>query len=180
MRVWTVHWISAALVVAVLLTALPFTGLSILRPSPRLWASIHLTLGWTLAGFMLYRLLSLFLARGAWPRPGNPAGWRAILKISLLAVTIFITVTGTVIYRSSPLQRPALVFGLIEAGPIISLDHAMHLQVIALHRYASFLLAALLAVHLFLAFKRLTPNSRLPISWLWLVQALKLRPSPRL
>ncbi len=168
MRVWAFHWLSAALVLAMLLTALPLTGLSAFRPPARGWAGIHLTMGWTLAGLTLVRLAALPLARNAWPRPGNPSGWRSALKITLLTFVVLVIVTGTLVYRPAPLQKPVILFGLIEAGPIVNLDHALHLQLIAVHRIASYLLAAMLALHAGWALKPLTPASWLPISWIWL------------
>ena len=101
MKAWLIHWTSAALIAALLLTAFPLAALSILRPSPRAWPDWHLTLGWTLAALTVFRLAMLFPARAGslW---ATPFKLRATLKAALPTATVLVVATGTVIYRASP------------------------------------------------------------------------------
>ena len=165
MREWFTHWVSAALVLAILLTALPFAELAPLRPSPRGWAGLHLSLGWALAGLTVFRLAAMMFARGG--RRQRRRGWREGLKIALLATLLLVIASGTVIYRASPLKGGAYVFGFFEAGPLIGLSHSLHLQLLTFHRMATYALLALAAVHVALAFKRMSQSPALPIAWLW-------------
>ena len=121
--------------------------------------------GWVLLLVTVLRVLAL-LASDAHDAFANK-GVRAGVKIALLAALIVILAAGSVIYPPSPLQGHDLIFGVIETAPLLTIDHALHLQLLSLHRYGSFALAALLAVHIALAFIRPSPGTPVPITWLW-------------
>jgi len=163
-RRWLTHWLSALLVMFLLLTALPWAALSGLRPPPVLWPALHMSAGWVLLVLTALRIAGLCAgdARSAL----SPRGVRAAVKVGLLITLTAILGAGSFVYRSSPLQGPSVLFGFIEA-PAWLVSHALHLQLLALHRYAPVLLAALLAVHVALAFIRPAPSAPLPFSWLW-------------
>jgi len=163
-RRWLTHWLSALLVMFLLLTALPWAALSGLRPSPGIWPALHMSAGWVLLAVTALRIAALCAgnARSAFPA----AGARAAVKVALLATLTAILAAGPFVYRPSPLQGPSVLFGYVEA-PAWLVSHALHLQLLALHRYAPFLLAALLAFHIALAFIRPAPSAPLPFSWLW-------------
>ena len=167
MKAWLIHWTSAALIAALLLTAFPLAALSILRPSPRAWPDLHLTLGWTLAALTLFRLVTLFPAR-AGSLGAKQFNLRAALKAVLLTATVLVVATGTVIYRASPLKGSATIFGFIEAGPLITLSHPVHMQLLTFHRAASYALLFLIAAHVVFAFRRMGQARRLPIAWMWM------------
>lgn len=173
-RRWLMHWLSALLVLFLLLTAMPLAILAGLRPPLRLWNAIHLSAGWALLVVTLLRLLTLAAgdARDAFAN----GKVRAAVKIALLVTLIVILAAGSVIYRPSPLQGAAYVFGVFEATRLANIGHALHLQLLALHRYASFILAALLVVHSTLAFNRTSPEAAIPMAWLWRMR----RREPRL
>lgn len=89
------------------------------------------------------------------------------MKIVLLVTLVSILVAGPLIYRPSPLQGPTFIFNLIEAAPLVDIGHTLHLQLLALHRYASYVLAALLLLHIALAFRLPAPGAPTPMAWLW-------------
>jgi cytochrome b561 len=163
-RRWLTHWLSALLVVFLLLTALPSAALSGLRPPPGIWLALHMSAGWVLLVVTVLRMAALCAgdARSAF----SPGGARAVVKVALLATLTVILAAGPFVYRPSPLQGPTVLFGLIEA-PAWLVSHTLHLQLLAWHRYAPFFLTALLTLHIVLAFIRPARAARLPVSWLW-------------
>ena len=167
MKAWLIHWTSAALIAALILTALPLAALSVLRPTPRAWPDLHLTLGWTLASLTVFRLAMLYPARAGslWAKPFK---LRSAFKAALLTATVLVVATGTVIYRASPLNGGAMIFGFIEAGPLVALSHRAHMQLLTFHRAASYALLLLIAAHIVFAFRRTGPAERLPIAWMWM------------
>ena len=167
MRAWLIHWTSAALIAALIVTALPLAALSALRPSLRAWPDFHLSLGWTLATLTVVRLVLLFpvLKESHWAKPNK---LRASLKAALLVTTVLVVATGAVIYRASPLKGAAKIFGFIEAGPLITLSHPVHMQLLTFHRAASYGLLLLIAAHIVFAFRPMGLAGRLPISWMWM------------
>ena len=167
MRTWFLHWLSAGLVLAVLLASLPVSYPAWLV-SEKEWTSIHMSIGWTLVAITAIRLLLMLkpdrMARVRILRPRGPRAW---LKILLLFSLVAVLATGAVIYRPSPLGFSVYLFGLLKAGAIVDLGHATHMQVISAHRYLAYALAALYAVHAWLAFRRTSKAAILPVSWIW-------------
>lgn len=43
---WAIHWTSGLLLLALLLTSIPWAALEWARPTTRIWLDIHMTLGW--------------------------------------------------------------------------------------------------------------------------------------
>ena len=167
-RLWIVHWVSALLLIFLLMTSLPIAILEWLRPSPRSWMTIHMTAGWTLTIITAYRLAaSTYLSRFRTFLSSRNASSRTISRYVLLVLAVVVLMAGLVIYRPSPLAKPVYLFGFFAAPPLVNLPHEAHLQAIALHRYGRYVLVALLALHAFQAFFRTSPSGQLPIAWLW-------------
>ena len=168
MRTWLLHWLSAALLLTMLLASLPVPYPSWLLVSEKLWTNIHMSIGWTLVAITAIRLLLMLQPdRMARVRILRPRGARAWLKMLLLFSLVAVLATGAVSYRPSPLGFPVYLFGMLKAEAIVDLGHATHMQVIAAHRYLAYALAALYAAHAGLAFRRPSMAAILPVSWIW-------------
>lgn len=164
-RTWTLHWASAFLLLALLLTSLPWAAFEWARPATRNWLDIHMTFGWTLLAVTAYRLIF-----GSYVR--QLAGWKGVtagtfVRSILLVATVVVLVAGPFIYRVSPLVRPAHLLGFIPAVAFPSLPHGLHLQVIQLHRTGTYVLLLLLIVHVTQGFMRRGSLQARPVSWLW-------------
>ena len=176
MRTWLLHWTTALLVALMIFTSLPITYPNFIRIPPSLWMGIHMSVGWTLVAVTAVRLPLLVLPhRGGGVRIFRPRGFRALTKVVLLLSLAAILATGTVIYRSSPLAPRIYLFGLIEAGALASLDHAIHLQFIVTHRYLAYALAVFLIIHTYFAFENPARTGHVLIAWLWNRVSKKIR-----
>jgi len=60
---WALHWMTAALVLAVLSTALPLAALSAIRPAQGQWLYWHIAGGWLIAVLTLVRLVRYAIVR---------------------------------------------------------------------------------------------------------------------
>lgn len=168
MRTWLFHWITALLVAVMLLASLPIPYPDWVQLAPWLWMSIHMSAGWALVAVTAIRLLLLAAPnRRVGVRILRPRGYQAFTKIVLLTTLAAVLVTGSLIYRPSPLGFRIYLFGLIEAGALVKLDHATHLQFIISHRYLAYALTAFFSIHTYFAFDSPSRAGPAPISWLW-------------
>lgn len=168
MTTWLLHWTTAALVALMLLASLPIPYPDSIRVSPSLWMGIHMSVGWILVVITAVRLMVLALLR---PRGDvrifRPRGLRALMKVLLLASLAVILATGVVIYRPSPLSPRIYLFDLFQAGAVVNLGHAIHLQFIMFHRYLAYALTVFFIIHTYFAFENPSRSGPAPIGWLW-------------
>lgn len=170
MTTWSLHWVTAVLVALMLLASLPIPYPNFVRIPPSTWMAIHMSVGWVLMVVTAVRLLALALAlprRQGSVRILRPRGLRALMKVLLLVSLTVVLTTGTLIYRPSPLSPRIYLFGLLEAGAVVKLGHAVHLQFINFHRYLAYALAVFFIIHTYFAFEPPTRSGPIPISWLW-------------
>ena len=138
------HWITAAVAVGVLLTALPLDALSALRPGQASWLYWHIAGGWIVGAATVIRFARYATAGdfpSAWRRP---ASMLMILMLAFLAAGI---AAGLLAFRNPPLRAPLTVLGLFDAPVLFGGDHALHTVAIASHRWLSYSLAGLIALH---------------------------------
>ena len=127
-----------------------------------------MSVGWILVGVTAVRLLLLALPqRGGGVRILRPRGLLAIIKVVLLVSLAIILATGALIYRPSPLSPRIYLFGLFEAGAVVNLGHALHLQFIISHRYLAYAFAVFFIIHTYFALESPTRSGPAPIAWLW-------------
>lgn len=142
---WLLHWTSALLIVVLLLTALPLPVLSALRPGQGSWLYWHVAAGWMIGAVTLIRLTRYGLAKDF------PAielkGWQ-LAKPILIGGVVTLIVTGLLAFRNAPLRAPLEVLGLFEAPVLFKDNHSLHFASAQAHRWLSYLLAALLALHI--------------------------------
>ena len=168
MTTWLLHWITAALVALMLLASLPIPYPDFVHIPPSLWMGIHMSVGWILMVVTAGRFLVLALPqRGGSVRIFRPRGLRALMKVLLLVSLAVILATGAIIYRPSPLSPRIYLFGLFEAGALVNLGHAIHLQFIISHRYLAYALAVFFIIHTYFAFEKPSRSGPAPIAWLW-------------
>jgi cytochrome b561 len=168
MTTWLLHWTTAALVALMLLASLPIPYPNFVRVSPSLWMGIHMSVGWILVVITAVRLMVLALLRRRGDvRIFRPRGLRALMKVLLLASLAVILATGVVIYRPSPLSPRIYLFDLFQAGAVVNLGHAIHLQFIISHRYLAYALAVFFIIHTYFAFENSSRSGSAPIAWLW-------------
>lgn len=161
LKSWVVHWTTAALTVAILVTSF----LPQLAPSSRAGGmSVHLSLGWTLLLITVVRFSIALVQRPAWRLlPGA----RQVPAVGTLATLLGCAALGTLLFRPSPLGGKSYLFGLVPAPSLHWLDHGSLLWVLPLHRYLAYGLLGILAIHVLLAFIPHRKAGPLPIRWLW-------------
>ena len=144
---WILHWISALLVLFLLMTSLG-SGLGFTkRLFPNIWMDWHLSVGIALLAVTAIRLKTSKLWSGfyrvrTWY--GLGAGFtRSLLLISVSAVLV----SGLTIFQKPPLGRAGYLFGLYPMPTLIRLGHSFHNIVIELHISLACLVAGLVIVH---------------------------------
>ena len=142
---WILHWTSALLVLGIMLTALPLSFLSELRPGQDSWLHWHVVAGWTIGLVTLLRLARYGLARDF---PAfSMKGWQ-FAKDILLGVVVILIVTGFLAFRNVPLRAPLEILGLFEVPVLFKDSHSLHFTSIQAHRWLSYLSVFLLALHI--------------------------------
>ena len=145
--VWTLHWVSALLVLFLLATSLA-SGLGFTkRLLPAMWMDWHLSAGVVLLVVTAIRMKSsrpwngltrIFLGRG----------WDVqAIKPFLLFVLILVLLSGLVIFQKPPIGRAGILFGLFPMPTMVRLDHSFHSWAIDLHIALSFAAAVLVIAH---------------------------------
>jgi cytochrome b561 len=138
------HWITAAAALAVLLTALPSDWLSALRPGQGRWLYWHIAGGWVIAAATVIRFGRYVIVGD---RPAVREGAACILMLLMLAVLAADIAAGLLAFRNLPMRAPLTVLGLFEAPVLFHENHGLHWTAVSAHRWLSYLLAGLLAMH---------------------------------
>jgi cytochrome b561 len=149
---WLLHWTTAGLVIAILLTSLPIEALQSLPATGLSWIRTHIFLGVT--------VLAVTIARLPWKVIGPPRQRRSrgsfrmnwYFQWSLLILLLALSVTGLLAFQQPPLALPVRVFG-VRIAPPIALDHSMHMTFVSLHRWIAFAFPILLVLHIAQAFR---------------------------
>jgi cytochrome b561 len=164
---WLLHWTTAALVIAVLLTSLPLEVLEAFQATGLAWLRTHIGIGITILAITIARLCwkaiqaSLHVKRRrSSSRISRYSQW--YLLILLLALSV----SGFLAFQQSPLALPVRMFG-IRITPPLQLDHGLHMIFVSLHSWLAFAFPLLLALHIALAFRSQGSSNRMPI-WLML------------
>lgn len=140
----SLHWIIAAAVVAVLLTAVPSVSLSALRPGQSEWLYWHIAGGWAIVTATVIRFGRYAIVGDG---PSARQGAASILMLLMLVVLAAVIVAGLLAFRNPPLRAPLRVLGLFEAPVLFRENHALHWTAVLTHRWLSYLLVGLLAMH---------------------------------
>ena len=146
--VWSLHWVSALLVLYLLATSLT-SGLGLSqRISLGNWMNWHLSSGIALLVITIIRLWTSNLWRGLFRVFAFRKSETGTTK-SILLLTVFVTgVTGLTIFQKSPFGGVGLVFGAFPMLTLIRLNHSVHNLVIDLHIALASAIAAVVIVHI--------------------------------
>lgn len=151
--VWLLHWVSAILVLFLLLSVA--SGLGLMPRLPANWMNLHLSAGVTLLALSLVRLLT---SRASIYRVGT---WKSsiaargrILQGVLLLLVLTTGVTGLLIYQAPALGRGNVLFGSVPMPTLVRLDHTLHGKIILAHIVLSLVLLVILVLHVLMALRR--------------------------
>jgi len=150
----TVHWLTAALVVAQFAIAWITEDLD--KPVRGFWMMGHKSIGLTILVITLVRL-GVRLFHPALPLPANTPGWQKIAArgshILLYILLIGMPLLGWIASTAS--QRPILYFGLFTWPdlPFVPHERAISKLVMGWHEVGAWMLLAIVAVHLLAAIK---------------------------
>ena len=153
----SLHWITAAAVVAVLLTAVPSDSLSALRPGQGGWLYWHIAGGWLIAAATVFRFGRYAIVGDG---PAARQGAASILMLVMLVVLAAVIAAGLLAFRNPPMRAPLTVLGFFEAPVLFRENHALHWTAVLTHRWLSYLLAGLLAMHAPVGLLNLSRRSR--------------------
>lgn len=169
---WLLHWATAGLVLAVLLTSLPLEVLRSVQSAGLSWTRTHIIIGVTILAVtvarLAWRLVNMRRAAAGRRQVRSRAAWG--LQWSLLILLLVISVTGLLAFQPSPLAPPVKLLGFSIASPF-RLDHNAHMMFVSLHRWLAIGFPVLLALHIAQAFKREAPSGRTLIwrmAWPWM------------
>lgn len=171
--IWLLHWATAGLVVAILLTSLPFEALQWFQVAGLAWTRTHIVLGTAILGITIARLVWRVVhpsaqrvasrRRRRWHIGRSLHWWLLILLLAL-------SITGLLAFQQSPLAPPVKILGIKVVLPF-KLEHGMHMVFVSLHRWIAFAFPVFLALHVARAFKPEASSGRMLIwrmLWPWL------------
>ncbi len=170
LMVWLLHWVSAILVLYLLLTSLT-SGLGVSqRVSAANWMDWHLSAG-----------IAVFVTSAIRLWTSNP--WKNLVCVfrskepatgaikSILLLTVFATaITGLTIYQKSPFGKSAIIFEVFPMPTLIRLNHSVHNVVIDIHIALALIIAALIVMHVIDGFRKnaMSGKSRFAtMAWPW-------------
>lgn len=168
--VWTLHWISALLVLFLLATSVA-SGLGFTkRLMPAMWMDWHLSAGVALLALTAIRMKTSHPWIGlahvfTYGRPGAEA-----IRSGLLLGVFAALLSGLIIFQKPPFGRTGYLFGLFPMPTLVRLDHSVHYVIIDLHIALSCLIAGLIVAHVFKGMLRAPAGGRPRIAtmlWPW-------------
>lgn len=143
------HWLTLILIAAQFVIASPMQDETRILVERFELYQLHKSIGLTVAGFVVARLLLRLLVR-----PPAPANESRLLRLAsdgvhagLYLCVIVLPVTGLLMAAASPIQVPTLYFGLFQVPHPIGPDKATYELMLRLHDWAGNALLALGAVH---------------------------------
>lgn len=142
------HWLTLVLIVAQFLIAGPMRDETRNLIERFELYQLHKSIGLTVAGFVVGRLLLRLIVRA--PPPANDGLLRLAsdaVHAGLYLCVIALPVTGLLMAAASPIQIPTLYFGLFSVPHPIGPDKATYELMLRLHDWAGNILLALGAVH---------------------------------
>lgn len=169
--IWALHWISAILMIFLLLSV--GSGLNLVPRFPANWMNLHLSAGvaiLVLTGIRLVTSRASVTALLSWLR-GRSVGTPAqILQGSLLLMTLVTAMIGLIIYQAPKLGKGVTLFGLWPMPTLLRLDHTIHGAIIIGHIAISIMVAIMVAVHIALGLRRGPGSERSRLAhmlWPW-------------
>lgn len=168
--VWLLHWVSALLVLFLLITSLA-SGLGITtRLFPAAWMDWHLSAGIAL---LAVTVLRMWFSR-PWNGPThifafNRSGAQAIRLVLLFAVFL-VALSGLTIFQKPPFGRSGTLFGWFPMPTLIRLDHSIHNVIIDIHIVLSCVIAVLLMAHIIAGLQLIRvggPSRLATMFWPW-------------
>jgi cytochrome b561 len=165
--VWFFHWVTAILVVFILVTSLLSSVGLTSRVFGLRWTEIHLS-----AGLLILFVIIVRLGRATFVKaPLSIATfWRRGVKFALLLLSLMLPISGLLIFQQPPLSRPVLIFGAVRFPVVFELDHSVHVSMISFHEIGSYLLFTVLLIHIALAMIKPKGYSNVPLVmmlWPW-------------
>lgn len=143
------HWLTLLLVVAQFLIASPMRDESRNLVERFELYQLHKSVGLTVAGLILLRLVLRLVAPA--PAPANTGRWLRyasdVVHAGLYLCLIALPVTGLLMVSAAPLQIPTLYFGWLAVPHPIGPDKVTYELMRALHNWVGNLLLALAAIH---------------------------------
>lgn len=143
------HWLTLILIVVQFLIAGPMRDETRNLIERFELYQLHKSIGLTVAGFVLARLLLRLLVKA--PPPANEGRLlrfaSAAVHAGLYLCVVALPVTGLLMAAASPIQIPTLYYGLFPVPHPIGPDKAIYELMLSLHGWAGSILLALGAVH---------------------------------
>ena len=168
--VWSLHWVSALLVLFLLVTSLT-SGLGFTKRSiPAVWMDWHLSAGVALLVITAVRMKTSHPWNGLTRVFAFGKADAGAIKSVLLLGTLAVALLGLAIFQKPPFGRSGYLFGLFPMPTLVRLDHSFHNVVINLHIALSCLIIALIIAHVRAGLRRAPTDgrSRLAIMlWPW-------------
>ena len=165
---WLFHWVSATLIVFVLVTSIT-SGLGITnRPFGFRWTETHVSVGILILLIAIARLLRGFLAQP--PLRRTRMSSRRTIQLLLLALSLVLPLSGLLIFQQPPLSKPVRLFTILPFFGIFKLEHALHMMLISFHKIASYAFLFILIIHIGFAIARPNPRANPPLRrmlWPW-------------
>ena len=168
--VWLLHWISAVLVLFLLVTSLA-SGLGMTtRLFPAAWMDWHLSAGIALFAVTVPRIWSSWPWKDAGRKIAfNRSGAQAIKPILLFAV-LLVVFSGVAIFQKPPFGRSGILFGSFPMPTLIRLNHVLHNVVIDFHIALSCIIVIILMAHIIAGLQRIRVGGQSRLAtmlWPW-------------
>ena len=141
------HWLVAALILVMAWLGLTMGDLPN-GPDKIATYALHKSIGLTVLGLALLRLLARWIAGAPAPVPGTPR-WQAriadVTHVALYALLLALPLTGWLL--NSAAGFPLQWFGLFNLPPLAARDEALHALSVEAHEVLFWALAVLVVMH---------------------------------
>jgi len=166
---WLLHWVSAVLIVFLLVTSIT-SGLGLTsRPFGFRWPEIHLSVGILILFLALARLV-----RASWSKQPRflrtPSSFRRTIQLLLMAFSLILPLSGLLIFQQPPMSKPVQLFTVVPYSTTFNLEHSLHISLIRFHKIASYALPGVLLIHIAFAIIKPKANVKPPLLrmlWPW-------------
>jgi cytochrome b561 len=148
LAVIALHWISAALILVLIALGVAMVHGPFGAAQKFDFYQLHKSLGFAALAVMALHLAARLATRAPPPRGALfERRLAALAQAALYALSFAAILAGWLDVSTSPLPIPTRVFNLFVMPNIARPDHALYQAALAAHRYASWLIAALVALH---------------------------------